>query len=462
MKNKFSFDEHIKQALEKYEAKVPTYLWDQIDKKTDRRKPFFFWIPRNTFLVFLTAIILGGGIYNMLTPTRTFVISSAPTKFPSPQLSAEMKQKNRLFTSAPVSKSNHKNSRNAAIYAVDPGIDCSVEKQHATVKIDVQPDFIFSGKNKKTKGDATSLMKKVYPKTISPSALHFSDNESNAGKSTFAVPPIKTKSQLGFQSKPELIHVVKAYIPTVNSLKKRFNYIPCPTYNTKKGKQYFDFYSSYDFINRQFSDTTNSLYLEKRKEGNTISSAFSVGLRYTKLFNSGLNIRGGFNYSQINEKFSFTQGNIIQILYEINAAGDTIRTYQTESTRYKITHNRYITIDIPITIGYEKAMGDWSINANVGVLLNLISHYRGDILDKNFQPVAINSSQSENQYRLKNNIGIGYLGAVSIYYQLSDRIKLLSEPYFRYNVSPMNEFSGGFKQQYHTAGIKAGIRLDLQ
>ena len=466
MKNKLSFDEQVKQTFEAYEANVPSYLWDRINKKINRRKPFFFWLSHNKFLLFTLLIIFLGAIYFYLPTDMNSNLSSSAKKNLVYDYSAGIKKesKNENFKSEPVSKSNNKTQRTTTaieVNASNPGIDHFVEKEKNN-----QPaaDAIMSTATiQKQNVNLGSLQKNNTPEdNIETSASSNTWTKGSANNLRNPALVSHNKDLLGFSLNPQLMNVRSQFNPSVSMLKKRFINIPCPTYNPNKSKQYFDFYSSGDFIIRQFSDTPNSLYLEKRKEGNTISSAFSLGLRYTKLFKNGINIRGGFNFSQINEKFTFTQGNIIQIIYETNAAGDTIRSYQTESTRYKITHNRYVSFDIPLTVGFEKAINNWEINLNAGVLMNLTSQYRGDILDKNFQPVAINSSISENQYRLKNNIGIGCLGAVSLYYRISDHVKLLTEPYFRYNLSPMNEQSGAFKQQYHTAGIKVGVRYDLQ
>ena len=102
------------------------------------------------------------------------------------------------------------------------------------------------------------------------------------------------------------------------------------------------------------------------------------------------------------------------------------------------------------------------MNINGGVIFNLFSTYKGDILDKNMQPVDLNESTLENRYKLKGNIGMGYTGGVSVYYNITERLKVLAEPYFRYNISPMNQESSQFKQRYNTIGLRAGIRADLR
>ena len=242
-------------------------------------------------------------------------------------------------------------------------------------------------------------------------------------------------------------------------------YLPdCPTIeNDAAGnKRYFEFYAGPDYAFRSLQDTGNSAYLQQRKESTAFKSGFSAGIRYTKVFNNSMSVRGGINYSQINEKFTFNQGNIVQVTYIINANGDTIGSYTTTGTRHKTTINRYRSIDIPLVLGYEIGNGKLHANINAGAIVNIYSWQKGDVLDTSGNPVSITTGKGASPYQFKTNAGIGFIGAVSVYYKLNDKLHIMAEPYFRYNFSPMNKESITLKQKYHTAGLRLGIRLDLK
>ena len=66
----------------------------------------------------------------------------------------------------------------------------------------------------------------------------------------------------------------------------------------------------------------------------------------TRVFSNAMSFRAGLNYSQVNEKFRYVQDNIVQMVYIINTNGDTTGSYSTSYTRYKVTQNRYRTIDL--------------------------------------------------------------------------------------------------------------------
>ncbi|MEI9955835.1 MAG: hypothetical protein WDM90_05880 [Ferruginibacter sp.] len=143
----------------------------------------------------------------------------------------------------------------------------------------------------------------------------------------------------------------------------------CPSIekNAAGNKTYIEVYGGPDIAFRSLTDTgSNSSYLQSRKSSTKFSSAFSAGIRYTKVFNNGVSIRSGLNYSQINEKFTLVQGNVVQVTYIINANGDTTGSYVTTGTRYKTTYNKYKTIDVPILVGYEMGNGKLHANINAG------------------------------------------------------------------------------------------------
>ncbi len=464
MNKRIPFDDHIKEILSDYEADVPAYLWDNINEESNKKKPFFFWFFKNSrgLLILISTLILAG-VYNYLKTDKSAINQTELSSSIQKEIISSTEKENNHIPAEPVLKSNYskQNSTNMKVNAVSPGIDLIVEKPSG--KEFQTNQHLITDRHKRN-----SLIRKSTEDALSALSMNrlnstIVTDEKTYIDSNLALVIGENESMLHPQYQSiQLIKSLSNYSPVVKANSKTGYNIPCPTFNNNANRFYTDFYAALDVINRQFSDTAQSIYLQKRKEGNTVNSAYSLGIRVSKLFKSGITIRGGINYSQINEKFQFTQGNIIQTIYETNTSGDTIGSYQTISTRYKITHNHYRNIDFPFTIGYEKSYNNWGLNINGGVIFNLFSTYKGDILDKNMQPVDLNESTLENRYKLKGNIGMGYTGGVSVYYNITERLKVLAEPYFRYNISPMNQESSQFKQRYNTIGLRAGIRADLR
>ena len=253
----------------------------------------------------------------------------------------------------------------------------------------------------------------------------------------------------------------KTFSFNVKSLNLPSYKIPCPGGKNRNGNRYFEIYGGPDYAFRSFNDTANSTYLQKRKQSTRVSSAFSFGLRYTKVFANGISFRTGLNYSQVNEKFKFEQGHIVQLNYMINEYGDTTGSYASTGTRYKTTHNRYRTIDIPLLIGYETGNERFRANFNAGFIVNAYSWQKGDVLDSAYQPVNITTGKSTSAYQFKTNVGLGVTGGVSLYYRLSGKLYFLAEPYFRYNFSAANKADITLKQKYTTLGLRLGLKIDF-
>jgi opacity protein-like surface antigen len=174
-----------------------------------------------------------------------------------------------------------------------------------------------------------------------------------------------------------------------------------------------------------------------------------------------MSVRTGINYSQINEKFTLVQGNLVQVTYIINAAGDTTGSYITTGTRYKTTYNKFKTIDVPLLIGYEMGNGRFHANVSAGIIINAYSWQKGEVLDTSYNPVSITTGKGASPYQFKTNIGLGFTAGIGMYYKLNEKLHVVAEPYFRYNLSPMSKEKLTLTQKYNTAGLRLGLRLDL-
>ena len=247
---------------------------------------------------------------------------------------------------------------------------------------------------------------------------------------------------------------IKPFVPAVKISEE------CPGAPGKK--YYFDAYISPDYAIKKYADTGTSSLVARRKESLRFHSAFSAGLRYTRVFNNGMSVRTGINFSQINEKFSYAQENVVQLVYVINMQGDTTDSYYVRGTRYKNSYNHYRTIDVPLLVGYEMGNDKLRANINAGAMVNIYSWQKGETLDNNGNPVIITTGKADNPYQYKTNVGIGFTAGASLYYKLNNKLYALAEPYFRYNFSPMNKEVLSIQERFTTIGLRLGIRLDIK
>ena len=489
MKNKL-FDDLIKQQMHHMEGEVSNDVWNKIAAQKKNNKRFGFWFfnmtKRNFILLGLFAVSIGGGSIlfsnhffknktssNEILANNGIVVNTIQPKKLSPKIQpvdsknnddvvennlTELKSNNDVSKkTVQVTSTNNNSNVNKKVASSSNTIDANsdfslIKKGNNQAKNNLIPSIdntedLVSINNKKNKHKNLNAHKKVHIQNAEIDEM-LDEND------------VYLKKNLDFQA--EFLKKSSLISLKVNAKPLPKLTIPCPDFNDKENKSYVDIYSSVDFINRQFSDSANSIYLKNRNEVTTSQLSFSAGLRYVKEFGNHINFSAGLNFSQINEQFKFSKGNIIQIIYVTNASGDTIDIYKTESTRYKTTYNKYRTIDLPITIGYGWKKNNWDFIVNAGVVMNIVSFYKGDILNSDLQPITMNASTLSKDYQLKTNIGLGFIGSMSIVRQLNNKFSVFTEPYFRYNFSLMNKESNHFKQRFTTSGLRLGIRMNLK
>jgi hypothetical protein len=517
MMNQAPFDDHIKSKLSGYQPEVPPHIWENIMAEKDKRRPggFIFFLKEHGLKLFIAAAVLTAGALFLLNKTNQVSnesisqvksnrdVKNDPAASNNTSASSDIKNntntsnstkdQSTLTSGSTTNNAVTDQTDNSTVTNNNPGND---KKQLSVTVSNVQS----TGTNISSAGNNNrNNMINAVRTPNKPKKRTLTATDANSDGNDFVTPIKKPRKIKGRNNLiitdadaatdhandndlvnlnsdaveqtlyPDILSLQTSFNrpvfnPTIRENKTKFYYnIPCPgrEKNAAGNKRYIEIYAGPDYALRSFKDTANSVYLQKRKESTSFQYAFSAGLRFTKVFSNGISFRTGFNYSQVNEKFKYEQGNIIQVVYVTNAAGDTTGSYTATSTRYKTTYNKYRTLDIPLIIGFEMGNGRLHTNINAGAIINLYSWQKGDLLDKSLQPVNITTGGTKSPYQFKNNIGVGFMGAISFYYKLNDRFHLLAEPYFRYNFSPVSKSDLTLKQKYNTAGLRLGLRFDF-
>ncbi len=476
------FDDFVEQSFRGYSPDVPPHIWENITAKRERKRAAGFWNNKKTALL-LTGLALAGSAAVFFTKNNIAFSENGNT---SQQYTSEK------ATAATITKDNQDLKTGNAIEdaasrpAPEPGLQQAGKRQAEGPSIN---STLIPAANNTTAG--TSFAKKNNKKRVSATIVMNSpgrylpgNNRNLTGKpakrkrikTTIADAMIDDNTALtmdepGQDNFTAVLNLSKekiALLPLeLNKQPAAIKPIPIPGCpkpedDAAGNKSYWEIYAGPDYAIKKYSDTGNSELISKRKETMKFQSAFSAGFRYTKVFGSGISIRAGVNYSQINEKFSFLKDNVVQEVYVINAGGDTTDRYFVRGTRYSNTVNRYRSIDVPVTFGYEMGNGRLHANINAGVMINIYSWQSGKTLDNNYMPVDITTGKSGNSnYQYKTNVGIGFTGAVSLYYKLTDNLHLLAEPYGRFNLSPMNKAGISVHEKFTSIGLRLGIRKDF-
>ena len=480
MMDQAPFDDFVKQQFKSYSPDVPGHIWENIVAKRSSR-PKGFWFSRlggGQILLASLVLLLGGGASYYLfsgskntapvTHSQSVAVKDIPVTQKNNTTPAENNNKdnttvpgNSSAINDPSKAQEHSEANNSSTRLPQQTPLHGNEGNKVSTRSHQPEVFNSDNVNKKENSHRTDNSDRIDETTA---------NISEVNKN-IAVSIGKLPSPFGFSTAREL---------STKNITNRANIkLPeCPSLekNAAGNKTYWEAYAGPDraFENyKSYGDTTSANYLQKRKASTEFASAFSAGVRYTKVFNNGTSVRAGVNYTQVNEKFLYFNPSeikyvtVITTRVVIRAPGDTLYfndtlQYQQTGSRIKTTYNRYRNIDVPLVIGYELGNGRIHANINAGVIINIYSWYKGDVLDSLYQPVTITTGKSNSIYQFKNNIGVGFLGSVSLYYKMTDKLHLLLEPYFRYNLSPMSKENLNLQQKYNIMGIRAGVRVDLK
>ena len=459
-----NFDNYINKQFGNYSPDVPPHIWDKIMAERKSRRPKGFWFTllngRNLLIAAGLLVTIGTGAWFIYTNTikkeKESGLADADKKTPS--------------TSSTNIVSN--TSKDISTHPAEAPLNNDVTVTSPVYNNGISSPLPYLPQNNRGNASLFSGVKNNSSKVAAPENPVDANSLANFRVQQTDNPdynPEEKPSTGLFRSMITEIEKLSATKNNVENLRNRL--IPnltlpgCPSIegDAAGNKRYVEVYGGPDIGLRSFTDTGNSAYLQQRRESTKFSSAFSAGIRYTKVFNNGMSLRTGVNYSQINEKFELKQGNVVQVTYIINAQGDTTGSYTVTGTRYKTTYNRYRTVDVPLVVGYELGNGKLHANLNAGAIINVYSWQRGDVLDATGNPVNITTGKnSSSPYGFKTNVGVGFTGAVSVYYKVTEKMHLMAEPYYRHNFSAMNKENLTLKQKYNTAGLKIGVRLDLQ
>ena len=428
------FDSFVKKQLSDYRPEVPAHVWEKIAAETGRKKPVAFWSFGNIAAAVLLVLTASGITW--------FLAAKNSSSAPSPS------SKNSITTSPVKENNNSKNNSVVTPQINTAGAENSVSSNKTAPA--QMPNGIFSA---------------ALQRFHSPASMSLDINSAEAGDEKVKLNEAETNDLwlAGKISAADMLKTKRYFNPGIvlplfpNNLS-----IPCPRVENEAAgnKKYLEIYGGPDYAFRSITDPYNAAYMEQRKASTKILFAYSAGVRFTKVFGSGVSVRSGLNYSQINESFKLVKGHVTQNVYITDASGDTTGTYTVSGTQYKQNTNKYRSIDIPIMAGYEIGNGRLHTNINAGVMINIHSKQTGYVVDANGNAVDIGSAKS-SVYQYKTNTGVSLTGGVSVYYKITDRLHVLAEPYFRYSLSPVTQSELQLKQKYHAAGLRIGIRADL-
>jgi hypothetical protein len=481
MKKQNHFDSLINEKIGDLNLPVPSSVWEAIEEDQNKKRRAGFWWKLG-FSVFLILILFSAGIayryYESDSTNKSKLAESNHTfnmKQEKDRSNNQHSKKSTVSTSIdseafvetessnkestkPNQTENDQIQNHKAIESDQ--IQSTVESKR--IKKERRLHFSSRKKSKINAGSVEDLNEEITQDVNQNDNLLFqNDFKSNTTDlNQVQIQPDRSVGLIRSDKKSHPNDFSKLFDVKQNKIIQKET-IPCPKPEVDAKKSSIEIYAGTDFLLRKFTDTPNLTYLNQRKETQKFKSAFQIGVRYNKSIGRGFSLSGGIQYNQINEQFRHTQGNIINYTYVIDASGDTIQTIQTISARFKQITNRYRMFELPLMIGYDFRTENIGVRLNAGVMLNVHSFYKGEVLDKQSIPVSIASSEPSSIYQMNRSLGLSFVCGASIFYAIKGDKYLFIEPHFQYRTKNTTQQQLSLKQRDHIWGIRAGLKFPL-
>ena len=274
---------------------------------------------------------------------------------------------------------------------------------------------------------------------------------------------------------PEALKSLTSYIETEN---RREVKSPFLDYNLKTkilpspqlhSRSFLELYTGVGSVHRELVDPTKPYenYNNIRAATETPLDAFHLGINYGQNLGKQFYISAGLEFSQITERFSFTnfeltgtetRDSLVTNLY-VDAVGFATSTLGTGTgTVYSnvnyVIYNRYRNVTIPLTAGWRITTGKWAIGLSVGVDFSLAFGFKGTILDTH-----LDFDSNPNLFR--SRAGLSWTAGLDIGYRISEDFSLFLRPSFRSVPNIIDDTQSSAEQLYKLHRVGLGLRYCL-
>ncbi len=440
------FEKHIKVELKNDEMPLDTDALIArlgINKKKKRR-----FLP---FWIFLSGVAIAGMVYiGNLNPNSKFYNSEAHSNLSQYDKEDEIIGQSQDFPAS----SDEKNT----ILSSSTMVEEEENKTSTPSEVEAQTSY--------TNSSYLSIIEleentKVLNKEETQQSLIMGSSESNQGElgnADFLSEERSTSSK---------INAIENLSFKLDQEAPQFimNRVVCPDF--KERRRFFDVEVlaelGYFYPNKSFGEAKNAvdekrLLEEDSKEGiHAGIYAKFIGRKIPLYLQTGLSVdylteRMYLSYNYIQRDTS--QG-IISITESEN--GDTLTVIkgdivtETEVSGFKKKHYRLRSLDIPVVLGYQWSFNRFTVGLEGGVLLNLQMRSTGSLLTD-----ELTFESLENGQQFKSNIGMSYLGGISVGFHLAPRHKIYANAKFRMIPDEVNAAPVLLSQKYDFIGANIG------
>lgn len=473
MNNQHPIDELFKQQLGQSSANVPTDMWDRIAaQRSQKRKPKLFWLW-SSFGVLISA----AAVYLLLLPISSlsmqlgsFKVENTSKNTPIASVNQTLQTGSNTFVESDQKNADFLNNNNTENHSINK--EKSAFGQKTNAKINKQR--FINKNNKSNKGFQTVAALKLSEKTNKNTEEVIIQNNDEKQQSIHPLVENETieEGRISGPHQRRNRNVTKK-IPALSfslNQEKITLFTKSATQCARFANPFFhldlEALSGPAYAKQKLSTRTSqsNAHLQKRKDSESPSLSYTAGLRLAATSHSGLGLKTGLVYSQINEKFEYLVGSRLETITIRDPNGNIIRIDTNYIEAYTATQkNKLKFLEVPLLVGFETKVGKFRVGVNAGAYLQLIFDAKGQI----FSPATerpTDFGQRGDQGVLpifdKRASAAWYIGA-SIAYNLHSRYSIIAEPYFKTFPRALSVPEYDLQQNYWTIGMQLGLRMRL-
>ena len=210
-------------------------------------------------------------------------------------------------------------------------------------------------------------------------------------------------------------------------------------------------------------------YLNLRRNTESALYSWSAGFNIGWVSNFNFGLKGGLNFEQINERFSYQDPDAIrnQTIIVIDTVFNTDGTFIINSDTSTIQvsgvemlqiHNYHRNIEIPLNLLYQIDMGDMAMEISGGPVINLKYSNRGKIVDPANNDQWFTNGENGAYQVFKDRLSVSFNLSVSALYNMNENVQLYVRPNFKFHPDTWSRNTSPFNQKYANIGLAAGVR----
>ncbi len=444
---KEKLDDIVQRKLSNHSSEVPGHIWDQVASQIQQgdKKPVFWLFDKSRWVVSAAAVTIAASVL-IFWPTNDFTTDTDAV------ISGQLK--------------------------LDPSADVAEVQEAIVLEEQLGSDQTLLEGSLASNAELASKKKNSLPMVNqNQNQLEGEQDDNWTGHNSEQV--LMTADQDADQTSIDLtvrtartdfnIPALAQPLVGLSNMPTLFNKnVQCADFRDEFNTPFWSIAFAHDMPIRNINSSSAILseYVQLRENTELPISAFSLNMNLGMIFRNGLSLRSGLNYSRIKEGFNYDLliGTETTIVQTVNEDGEIIEIDTTTTNIFNNLNNDnfYEILDLPLMVGFEKSNEKFGMGFYTGLSLNLLFNKVGNIVSPENQDdvVGINSVGESGSFFSKK-LGVSYYASTLVTYNVTNRIQMKFEPYFRYYPASFANSTYAVNQNYYIFGGQVGMRYLL-